>query len=198
MDIIEGAKEFAREVFSGDSGGHDFDHTMRVYRTALRIAEAEGADVELVSLAALLHDVDDHKLSPDTCQELGRAKKFLHSCDLPAERTQAVLEIIAKISFSGGQIPNSLEGKCVQDADRLDAMGAVGIARTFAYGGSKGRRIYDPAGEDKSTSVQHFYDKLLRLEALMNTETGRKAARDRHAYMEAFLVRFFVECDGKI
>ena len=94
-------------------------------------------------------------------------------------------------------MPDTLEGKCVQDADRLDAMGAVGIARTFAYGGSKGRRIHDPAGEDQTTSVQHFYDKLLRLEGLMNTETGRNMAKDRHQYMEDFLQHFYAELDGE-
>ena len=198
MDITQKAMEYAREFFSGDSGGHDFDHTMRVYHTALGIAEAEGADAQIVGLAALLHDVDDHKLSPDTCDNLGHARMFLHNCALPAERAERVLEIIAKISFSGGKVPDSLEGKCVQDADRLDAMGAIGIARTFAYGGSKGRRMYDPEGKDMTTSVQHFYDKLLKLEGLMNTDTGRKLARQRHAYMEDFLERFYGEWEGSI
>ena len=196
MDLIEKAKEYARTVFAGDSGGHDFDHTMRVYRMAVLLAEDEGADRETAALAALLHDVDDRKLSPETCHNLGRARGFLYSCAYSPDSSEKVLEIISQISFSGGKVPDSLEGKCVQDADRLDAMGAIGIARTFAYGGSKGRRLHDPAGEDKTTSVQHFYDKLLRLEGLMNTETGRKLARDRHVYMEAFLTRFYAELDG--
>ena len=196
MDLIEKAKEYARTVFAGDSGGHDFDHTMRVYRMAVLLAEDEGADRETAALAALLHDVDDRKISPDTCESQGRARDFLHSHSVDAEMTEMVLRIIAQVSFSGGKVPDTLEGKCVQDADRLDAMGAIGIARTFAYGGSKGRRLHDPAGEDKTTSVQHFYDKLLRLEALMNTESGRKLARDRHVYMEAFLTRFYAELDG--
>ena len=196
MDIVCEATEYARKIFEGDSGGHDFDHTMRVNRLAMQLAKAEGADLEIVSLAALLHDVDDRKLSPETCENLGNARNFLHSHGVTAEVTERILRIISQVSFSGGKVPDTLDGKCVQDADRLDAMGAIGIARTFAYGGSKGRRIYDPAGEDETTSVQHFYDKLLRLEGLMNTETGRKLARDRHVYMEEFLVRFYNEWDG--
>lgn len=197
MDIIEEAREYARRIFAGDSGGHDFDHTLRVYRMAVRIAGAEGADPAPVGLAALLHDVDDRKLSPATHETLGNAREFLHSHGVSAETSEAILRIISQVSFSGGKVPDTLEGKCVQDADRLDAMGAIGIARTFAYGGSRGRRLHDPAGEDKSTSVQHFYDKLLRLEGLMNTETGRKLARERHEYMEEFLARFYAELDGK-
>ena len=197
MDIIEEAKEYARSIFAGDSGGHDFDHTLRVYRTAVRIAEAEGADRETVALAALLHDVDDRKISPETCENLGNARDFLHSHGVAEETAERILRIVSQVSFSSGKVPDSLEGKCVQDADRLDAMGAIGIARTFAYGGSKGRRLHDPAGEDKTTSVQHFYDKLLRLESLMNTETARKLARDRHVYMEEFLSRFYAELNGE-
>lgn len=197
MEIIHEAMEFARSVFAGDFSGHDFDHTMRVYSMAVRLAEAEGADRETVALAALLHDVDDRKISPDTCESLDRAKNFLHSHSVGAEMTETVLRIISQVSYSGGKVPDSLEGKCVQDADRLDAMGAIGIARTFAYGGSKGRRIHDPAGEDKTTSVQHFYDKLLWLEGLMNTDNGRKLAKERHVYMEEFLRRFYAEWQGE-
>ena len=196
MDIIEKAMEFARDIFAGDSGGHDLDHTIRVYRTAVRLAEAEGADPLTVALAALLHDADDRKLSPQTHESLGRARDFLHSHGVAEEMGEKILRIISQVSFSGGKVPDTLEGKCVQDADRLDAMGAIGIARTFAYGGSRGRRIHDPAGVDKTTSVQHFYDKLLKLESLMNTETGRKLARERHMYMEDFLRRFYAEWEG--
>ena len=197
MDVIQKAMGFSRKIFEGDSGGHDFDHTMRVYRMAVHLAQQEGADTEIVALSALLHDVDDRKLSPETCENMGNARNFLHSHEVDPEKIEKILRIISQVSFSGGKIPDSLEGKCVQDADRLDAMGAVGIARTFAYGGSKGRRIHDPAGEDKTTSVQHFYDKLLRLEGLMNTETGRKLAKDRHVYMEEFLRRFYAEWQGE-
>lgn len=196
MDLINLAIEHAGKIFAEDSGGHDLDHTVRVYRMAVRLAEAEGADTQITALAALLHDVDDRKISPETCETLDHARDFLHSHGVDGETTNRILSIISQVSFSGGKVPESLEGKCVQDADRLDAMGAVGIARTFAYGGSKGRRIHDPAGEDKTTSVQHFYDKLLKLEKLMNTETGREMARQRHLFMEAFLHRFYGELDG--
>lgn len=197
MDIIEEAKDYARRIFAGDSGGHDFDHTLRVYRRAVLLAEAEGADLEIVALAALLHDVDDRKISPETCENLGNTRDFFHSHGVAEETAERILRIISQVSFSGGKVPDTMEGKCVQDADRLDAMGAIGIARTFAYGGSKGRRLHDPAGEDKTTSVQHFYDKLLHLESLMNTETARKLARDRHVYMEEFLSRFYAELNGE-
>lgn len=198
MDIINEAIEYARGIFAGDGSGHDLDHTLRVFRLATRIAEAEGANVADVQIAALLHDVDDHKLSPETAEEQGRARTFLHSYNVSPERAERILRMIAQVSFSRNTCPpDTLEGCCLQDADRLDAMGAIGIARTFAYGGSKGRRIHDPEGVDKSTSVQHFYDKLLRLEGLMNTETGRKLAKDRHVYMEEFLRRFYAELSGE-
>lgn len=196
MELIYLAREYAGKIFAEDSGGHDLDHTVRVYRMAVRLAEAEGADTQITALAALLHDVDDRKISPETCETLDHAREFLHSHGVDGETTNRILCIISQVSFSGGKVPESLEGKCVQDADRLDAMGAIGIARTFAYGGSKGRRIHDPAGEDKTTSVQHFYDKLLKLEKLMNTETGREMARQRHLFMEEFLQRFYGELDG--
>ena len=198
MDIINEAIEYARGIFAGDGSGHDLDHTLRVFRLATRIAEAEGANVADVQIAALLHDVDDHKLSPETAEEQGRARTFLHSYNVSPERAERILRMIAQVSFSRNTCPpDTLEGRCLQDADRLDAMGAIGIARTFAYGGSKGRRLHDPSGEDKTTSVQHFYDKLLRLEGLMNTETGRKLAKDRHVYMEEFLRRFYAELSGE-
>ena len=198
MDLIQDAMEFARSVFSGDSGGHDYDHTLRVYRMALRIAREENADLETVALAALLHDVDDRKLSPETCEDLGRARAFLTGCQYPPERTERVLHILSQVSFSAGRVPDTLEGKCVQDADRLDAMGAIGIARTFAYGGSKGRPLHDPAGQDPSTSVQHFYDKLLRLKAMMNTDSGRRLAAPRHEFLETFLEEFLREWEEEV
>ena len=158
MELISNTMEFARNVFAGDSSGHDFDHTLRVYHLATRLAREEGADLLSVQLAALLHDVDDHKLSPDTHENLDRASDFLHRQNVSWEKAEQILHIISQVSFSAGQTPDTLEGACVQDADRLDALGAIGIARTFAYGGRKGRRLHDPAGEDKTTSIQHFYD----------------------------------------
>lgn len=198
MDIIEQAKDYARDVFAGDASGHDYDHTMRVFRMASRIAEAEGADLLTVQLAALLHDVDDHKLSPETSEGKLRAAEFLHNHDIDGEKTALILHIIDTISFSANKgAPESIEGQCVQDADRLDAIGAIGIARTFAFGGSRGRAIHDPAGEDHTTSIQHFYDKLLLLKDRMNTQSGKAQAQRRHEYMCRFLEQFYAEWEGQ-
>ena len=162
--IIENAKAFAKDIFSADSSGHDYHHTLRVWALARTIGEAEGADMAVVELAALLHDVDDHKLSPDTAENKDRAAGFLRSQGVAEDRIKEILRIIDRISFSRNRLPpDTLEGKCVQDADRLDALGAIGVARTFAFGGSRGRQMHDPTGEDKSSTIQHFYDKLLKL-----------------------------------
>ena len=194
--MIEKAMEFAREIFSGDASGHDFDHTMRVYCMATRLAKEEGADMEIVQLAALLHDVDDHKLSPETCENHLRAVTFLRENGADGEKIRIITDIISQISFSANRIPTTLEGKCVQDADRLDAMGAIGIARTFAYGGSRGRRMHDPQGVDKNATVQHFYDKLLLLKESMNTATARRLAEDRDRFMRSYLEQFYAEWEG--
>ena len=195
--MISKAIEFAREIFERDASGHDFDHTMRVYRMAVRIAEEEGADVQTVALAALLHDVDDRKLSPETCASKARAVSFLRENGAAEAEIRNIVEIISGISFSEGNgVPSTLEGMCVQDADRLDAIGAIGIARTFAFGGSRGRRIHDPERSDPTTSIQHFYDKLLLLKDRMNTPAGKELARQRDAYLRGFLEEFYAEWDG--
>lgn len=195
--MINKAMDYARRIFDGDGSGHDFDHTLRVYRMALRIAEAEGADSEIVALAALLHDVDDRKLSPLTCEHKDRAVAFLRQNGYENEKIRIIVEIISEVSFSSGAgKPSTLEGCCVQDADRLDAIGAIGIGRTFAFGGSRGRRMHDPTGVDATSSIQHFYDKLLRLKDLMNTETGKQMAIHRDAYLREFLEEFYAEWDG--
>ena len=195
--MINKAMEFAQTVFAGDASGHDYDHTLRVYHMATRLALEEGADLQTVQLAALLHDVDDRKLSPDTCNGKLRAMSFLKENGVNNEKTQEIIDIISRISFSA-QLPppESIEGKCVQDADRLDAMGAIGIARTFAYGGSRGRRMHDPELLDTNASVQHFYDKLLRLKDTMNTATGRRMAEERDRFMRLFLEQFYEEWRG--
>ena len=195
--MINNAMEYVREIFGADSSGHDFDHTLRVYRMAVRIAEEEKADVDTVALAALLHDVDDRKISPQTCENKDRAAAFLRENRIAEEKIRQILQIISEISFSEGNgRPTTLEGCCVQDADRLDAIGAIGIARTFAFGGSRGRRIHDPAGLDSGSSIRHFYDKLLLLKGLMNTPTGKVLAIRRDAYLRDFLDEFYAEWDG--
>ena len=195
--MVSKATEFARNIFEADASGHDFDHTMRVYRMAVRIAEEEGADLQRVSLAALLHDVDDRKLSPETYENKDRAVFFLRQNGMSESEIQKIVRIISEISFSAGNgAPSSLEGMCVQDADRLDAMGAIGIGRAFAFGGSRGRRMHDPEGADTTTTIQHFYDKLLLLKDRMNTKTGKKLACQRDAYLRNFLDEFYAEWDG--
>lgn len=195
--MIEEAKEYARSVFANDASGHDFYHTQRVYKLALKIAEEEGADRMIVALAALLHDVDDRKLSPESCESKGRAVAFLREHGAPEEQIVAVVRIISEVSFSTGCTPSTIEGKCVQDADRLDAIGAIGIGRAFAYGGSRGRAMHDPEGKDDSTTIAHFYQKLLLLKDRMNTPAGKRLAEARHASTCAFLEEFLAQWNGE-
>ena len=144
--MIDKAIEYIKEFFSKDSSGHDDTHTIRVYQLATRIAKQEKADILIVQLAALLHDVDDIKLSPQTHSTKKNAVDFMIENKVKPEIIEKVCKIIEEVSFMGTDsvVPESMEGKCVQDADRLDAIGAIGIARAFAYGGSRGRKIYDP------------------------------------------------------
>ena len=189
--MIENAISYVQSVFADDASGHYFHHTMRVYRISLQIAQEEGADLQTVALAALLHDVDDRKLSPETCDGKDRAVKFLRENGADAEQIAAVIQIISEISFSDGVgTPTTIEGKCVQDADRLDAIGAIGIARAFAYGGSRGRAMHDPQGLDDSTTIMHFYQKLLLLKDRMNTTVGKRLAEERDSYTRDFLEHF--------
>ena len=209
--MIEAAKRYIEAVFAHDFSGHDAFHTLRVLKLAERIAEKEGADMETVQLAALLHDVDDRKLSPETHLNQGNARAFLQSQGMEAEKIEKICQIIAQISFKGTNTvaPDTLEGQCVQDADRLDAIGAIGIARTFAFGGSRGRKMYDPAeppvenmdaaayAKNKGHTINHFYEKLLLLKDMMNTAAAREIAAARHAYMEEFLREFYAEWNGE-
>ena len=195
--MIDRAMDYARKIFEGDASGHDFDHTMRVFHMATTIAREENADLETVQLAALLHDVDDRKLSPQTYEHKDNAVRFLRDNSVEEDKIRTIVEIISQISFSAGNgTPSTLEGMCVQDADRLDAIGAIGIGRAFAFGGSRGRRIHDPEGEDTTTTIQHFYDKLLLLKDRMNTAAGRALAHQRHQFMEDFLQQFYAEWNG--
>ena len=144
--MIENAITYVKQIFAADSSGHDYHHTIRVYRLAVEIAKQENADMQIVQLAALLHDVDDAKLSPETYASKRKAVDFMKGNGVDNEIIETVCKIIEEVSFAGNDsvVPSTIEGKCVQDADRLDAIGAIGIARAFAYGGSKGRKIYDP------------------------------------------------------
>ena len=197
--VIEDARAYVSGFFAGDASGHDVWHTMRVHNLAVRLAREEGAREDVVALAALLHDVDDAKLSPDTADDLGNARAFMRQHKVASDDAQAVLSAIREVSFSknGSAAPSSSESACVRDADRLDAIGAIGVARAFAYGGSRGRALHDPTNADATTTIQHFYDKLLLLESMMATDAGRRAAHRRDAYLRGFLDEFLAEWDGE-
>ena len=175
-----GATEFVRRLFQEAPGSHDLQHALRVWRTAMALAETEpNCDREIVSLAALLHDADDPKLFHT--EKNANARRCLAELGVSPEETERICATINSVSFSKnrGRKPDTLEGAIVQDADRLDAMGAVGVARTFAYGGEHGRPL--------EASVAHFHEKLLLLADEMNTAAARETARERHAFLEAFL-----------
>ena len=180
QQMIEVAKEYIRELFAENADGHGLEHALRVYRNAMLIAETEpGADKQIVALGALLHDADDHKLFQT--ENNGNARRFLEEQGMDPDVTERIVAAINSVSFSKnkGRKPETLEGRIVQDADRLDAIGAVGIARTFAFGGKHERSL--------ESSIGHFYEKLLLLKELMNTAKAKELAETRHAFMEEFL-----------
>lgn len=206
-DIIVAARVYIEEVFRDDTSGHDAYHTFRVCRLAEEIARVEGADLFETQLTALLHDLDDRKLSPETHEEKLRAVGFMREQGIADELIDRVCRNISEVSFAGKDSvkPCTLVGQVVQDADRLDALGAIGIARMFAYGGHAGRPMYDPAvppllgmGREEyvnrpTTSFNHFYEKLFLLKDMMNTQAARQIAVQRQAYMEDYARRFLEE-----
>lgn len=208
---VEKAKEYVKELFRNEFSGHDYFHTLRVYNTAVALSEKENADLFIVSLAALLHDADDVKLSPETAEKKDNAVNFMKSQGVDEDIISRVVKAIDEISFSGTGtvVPSTIEGKCVQDADRLDAIGAIGIARAFSYGGNHNREMHNPDilpklnmtkeeyRKSNSTSVNHFYEKLLKLKDLMNTDEGKRIAEKRDRYMREFLDEFLSEWEGK-
>ncbi len=213
-NLIEKTIAFVQETLKNAEGGHDWFHIERVYRNSLLIAKTEKVDLVVIQLGALLHDIADSKFhNGDESVGPRVAKEFLRSQEVDPKTINHVVQIIENISFKGGNEErsfSSLELDVVQDADRLDAIGAIGIARTFNYGGFKNRAIYDPSippnlkmtkeEYKKSTAptVNHFYEKLLLLKDRMNTETGRSLAEARHRYMESFLEQFYGEWSGKL
>lgn len=210
--ILLKTEAFIREKLAGDSSGHDWWHIDRVRRNAVHIARDEGADLYVVELAALLHDVADWKFhGGDDSIGPRTARDWLTRHEVDPTVIDHICEIIATVSFKGAGVAtemSTIEGKCVQDGDRLDAIGAVGIARAFAFGGHFGRAMYDPEvpPEQHQTfaaykskggpTINHFYEKLLLLKNRMQTATGRRLATERHQFMEQFLDQFFGEWRG--
>lgn len=210
--IIQQTAEHVRALLEGESSGHDWWHIARVWHMARRIAADEQVDSLVVELAALLHDIGDHKFH-DGDETIGPrlAREWLEQVGVPADVTDHVVEIIRDLSFKGADVVTGMrtrEGMVVQDADRLDAIGAIGVARAFAYGGSKGRALHDPDEapqmhssfeqykNSKSSTINHFYEKLLLLKDRFNTEAGRRIAGQRHQFMQEYLDQFLSEWDG--
>jgi uncharacterized protein len=216
QEIISKTEAFVKSTLEGSEAGHDWSHIERVVRNARTIGKAENADAFVVELAALLHDIADSKFHGGD-EELGpvRSERFLNQLGLPQDLVEHVVNIVRHISFKNeldsatNKSFDSLELRVLKDADRLDAIGAIGVARAFHYGGYKNRIIYDPSVEpveiqskeqykkSQAPTINHFYEKLLLLKDKMNTETGRKMAAQRHAFMEEFLENFYREWDGK-
>ncbi|CAL2090656.1 HD domain-containing protein [Tenacibaculum sp. 190524A02b] len=212
--IINNTIDFVKESLKGAEGGHDYFHVERVYRNSLLIAKTEEVDEFVVSLGALLHDIADSKFyNGDETKGPKKARQFLLSEGVENEVIVHVEKIIVNISFKGGNFEQNFRSKeldVIQDADRLDAIGAIGIARCFNYGGFKNRELYNPGIEpnlsmskeeykkSKAPTINHFYEKLLLLKDRMNTVTGKQIAKARHNYMEEFLNQFYAEWNGKL
>ncbi|MCD8529753.1 MAG: HD domain-containing protein [Flavobacterium sp.] len=213
MQIINNTILFVKNQLTHAEGGHDWFHIERVYKNALLIAEEEECDLTVVKLAALLHDIADSKFhGGDESVGPKTARTFLESQNVSEAIISHVIAIIENISFKGGNFEKDFHSKeleIVQDADRLDAIGAIGIARTFNYGGFKNRPLYNPNIQpnlnmskeeyknSESPTLNHFYEKLLLLKDKMNTETGKKIAQKRHDFMVTFLSQFYAEWDGE-
>ncbi|MDA3812380.1 MAG: HD domain-containing protein [Spirochaetaceae bacterium] len=213
-NIINKTVEYVQHSLAGAEGGHDWWHIQRVWNLSRNIAAKEHADLFIVELGALLHDIADSKFH-DGDETLGpaRAREFMTSLGLNEEIINHIEKIIKNISFKGGNVEQtfkSLELDVIQDADRLDAIGAIGIARTFNYGGFKNRELYNPHikpdlnmtkeeyKNSRAPTINHFYEKLLLLKDRMNTATGRDMAEHRHLFMDEYLDEFFREWDGEI
>ncbi|MBO5142938.1 MAG: HD domain-containing protein [Clostridia bacterium] len=211
-NLIEKTITYVKEFFKNEFSGHDFWHTLRVYNVAKSIASTEECDSELVCLGALLHDVDDYKIVGKDAEPFKNAKTFLNTQGYPEDKIEKICHIISQVSFKGKDTitPDTIEGKIVQDADRLDAIGAIGIVRAFTYGGNRNMPIHDPDiiyddsmtqqeyYKNAGTTINHFYEKLLKLKDLMNTESAKKIAMHRHEYMEMFLKEFYDEWEGRV
>ncbi|MGI2732843.1 HD domain-containing protein [Bacillus cytotoxicus] len=212
QEQIQKTVTFVKNILEKDASGHDWYHIERVHKLATSLAKQEGGDLFVIEMAALLHDVADEKLNESEEAGMKKVSDWLEKLGVEQEIRKHILHIIANMSYKGGHggKVESLEGKIVQDADRLDALGAIGIARTFAYGGAKGRLMYDPNippcesmtkeeyRKNNDPSFNHFYEKLLKLKDLMNTDAAKREAESRHLYMEEFIEQFMKEWNGQI
>ncbi len=212
-EIINKTANHIKELLTGEGSGHDWWHIMRVWINAKHICKFEKVDTFVIELAAILHDIADWKFNNGD-ENIGatKAREWLESLKVDRKTIDHVCDIIATSSFKGAKVKSemkTLEGKVVQDADRLDAIGAIGIGRTFAFGGHMNREMYNPNikprlhetaeayKNNSSNTINHFYEKLLLLKDLMNTKTAKKIAQDRHKFMETFLKKFYDEWEGK-
>ncbi len=210
--IIKKTADYAKQKLSGEGSGHDFWHVYRVWKMALYLAKKEKADLFVVQLAALLHDIADWKFNDNDKEGGVLSEKWLQKLKVEHSVIDQVCYIVNEVSFKGAGVKNkikSIEGMIVQDADRLDTLGAIGIARTFAYGGYKQREIHNPDKKAKlhktflsyknsqGTSINHFYEKLLLLKKSINTKTAQKIAQHRHKVMEQYLNEFYQEWEAK-
>ncbi|TVP90191.1 HD domain-containing protein [Alkalibacterium sp.] len=208
--IVADTKQMVKDKLMNEGTGHDWYHIERVWKMASKLADKEQANSFIVELAALLHDLIDDKLVKDKGQAVQEVEYWLEGAGVSSSDADRIMDIIQSISFKGGngRKLTSLEAQIVQDADRLDAIGAIGIARCFAYAGSKGNLLFDPElsvreemtekeyREGPSSAVHHFYEKLLKLKERMNTDTAKELAEERHAFMEDYLMQFFEEWEG--
>jgi uncharacterized protein len=211
-EIIEKTEIFIAETFGTEGSGHDWFHIDRVRKMALHIGTLENCDLFITEMAALLHDLDDWKIAGSESNSLSRTEEWLRKLEVDSSVTERILRIIHEVSFKGAKTAtpvSSAEAAVVQDADRLDAIGAIGIARTFSYGGHKNRLIYDPEipaslhddfqsyRKSDAPTINHFYEKLLLLKDRMNTTTAAAIAGERHQFMVDYLDRFFDEWEAK-
>ncbi|MDP4952661.1 MAG: HD domain-containing protein [Flavobacteriales bacterium] len=211
--LIENTENHIKALFENEGTGHDWWHIDRVRNVAVKLAEMEGADLEITELGALLHDIADHKFHDNDFSALPRATRaWLISQEAPLDLVDRVEKLVTEISFKGAKVATdttSIEAACVQDADRLDAIGAIGIARAFAYGGANKRLLHHPDfkptmhddpkayASDKGPTIAHFYEKLLLLKDRMQTNSGKALAAERHLFMETYLKQFFKEWEGQ-
>ena len=210
-EIIQKTRHFIESEFRNEGSGHDWFHIDRVRKMALRIGKTEGCDLFITEMAALLHDLDDWKLTASDFSGSVRSQKWLDSIGVDYQYSNRIIQIIDEVSFKGADIQtpvSSVEAAVVQDADRLDAIGAIGIARTFAYGGHKSRLIYDPSvipvmhgdfqeyKSNNAPTINHFYEKLLLLKDRMNTQTAKIIAEQRHRFMSDYLEQFYEEWEA--